>query len=208
MALPGATERYVFLLRHGETTASAGPRRYIGQLDVPLSAPGRDQAREWAARLAEAGIGSIRCSDLRRTRETAEIIAAGSSVPVTSSTALREIALGAWEGETFAAVRARYPDEYRRRGEDLAGYRPPGGESFTDLHRRVLPAFESIIREHAGGPIVIVGHAGVNRVILCHLLGRPLADLFCIPQDYGGVNVIAVRENNFRVLRINGDAGG
>jgi probable phosphoglycerate mutase len=40
------------------------------------------------------------------------------------------------------------------------------------------------------GPILVVGHAGVNRVLLCHLLGMPLGNLFRLGQDYGCCNLI------------------
>ncbi|MBI5896369.1 MAG: histidine phosphatase family protein, partial [Desulfobacterales bacterium] len=89
-----------------------------------------------------------------------------------------------------------------RRGRDLEGYRPPGGESFGDLRSRVVPAFERIIAQ-ATANILIVGHAGVNRVILCHLLGMPLAHLFRLGQDYAGLNIIEPHAAECRVLAIN-----
>ncbi|MEK6528449.1 MAG: histidine phosphatase family protein [Nitrospirota bacterium] len=38
--------------------------------------------------------------------------------------------------------------------------------------------------------IAIVSHGGVNRVILCYLLGIPLENIFRIEQDFGAVNLI------------------
>lgn len=38
----------------------------------------------------------------------------------------------------------------KARWDDLAGYRVPGGESLTDLARRVAPAFERIIEGNRG----------------------------------------------------------
>ena len=38
--------------------------------------------------------------------------------------------------------------------------------------------------------VAIVGHAGVNRLILCNLLGMPIANLFRIAQDYACINTI------------------
>jgi len=95
-----------------------------------------------------------------------------------------------------------YPQEFRERGHNIAGFRPPGGESFTDLQQRVLPFFLTVLenlREH----VLIVGHAGVNRVILCYLLGMPLNNLFRIGQDYGALNIITTEVEPFCIRTIN-----
>jgi len=51
--------------------------------------------------------------------------------------------------------------------------------------------------------IAIVSHGGVNRVILCHLLGIPLENIFRIEQDYGALNVIEFYDNYPVVKLIN-----
>ena len=63
------------LLRHGQTEHTP-ERRYSGRNDLPLSRTGRAEAEAAAARAAELGIEVIVASPLRRTRETAEIVAA------------------------------------------------------------------------------------------------------------------------------------
>ena len=103
--------------------------------------------------------------------------------------ALREINLGRWEGLTQEQVQINYPDLWKHRGQDPANCRPPDGESFKDLSARVVPAFETIARQ-AQGNILVVAHAGVIRVILCHLLDIPLVHVFRIGQDYGALNLI------------------
>ncbi len=108
------------------------------------------------------------------------------------------------QGFTFGDVRQKYPAEYEKRGKDIVNYRPPGGESFADLAGRVLPAFAKIAEETAGN-IVIVGHAGVNRVILCHLQQIDLRHLLSIKQEYGQVTVIQQSGNIFRVGGVNLD---
>ncbi len=46
------------------------------------------------------------------------------------------------------------------------------------------------ILENLRGNLLVVGHAGVNRVILCHLLGMPLDRLFSIAQDFATLSII------------------
>ncbi len=67
--------------------------------------------------------------------------------------------------------------EFEARGKDICGFRPPGGESFLDLQERVFPVFnEYRKKDHACQ--LMVTHAGVIRVLLCHIQGLPPEDLF------------------------------
>ncbi len=182
-------DRKVYLLRHGAVALEDDQRRYIGQSDVPLSDEGERQARRLQNMLEAAAIGTVYCSDLARSRRTAEIIACRKGTAVTALTALREISLGQWEGYSFADIARRFPDEFKARGADIGYYRVPGGESFADCSLRVVAAFQEILASSAGD-IAIVGHAGVNRVLLSHILGMPVANVFRIGQDYGCMNII------------------
>jgi len=179
----------VYLLRHGDIRKD-DIKRYIGQADLSLSEAGRAQALDWHNELAHIPFSRIFCSDLSRSYETACIIAEGrNNVPVQSLHKLREINLGAWDGQPIADVRRLYPGEYEKRGADLVYYRPPAGECFADIAARVIPLFEEIVR-NVPGNVLIVGHAGVNKVLLCHLLGMPLDNLLRLSQDYGCLNII------------------
>ena len=192
----------VFLLRHGAIQHEGAAKRFIGQTNPPLSDGGRRQARYWRSWLGEETLAGIYCSDLGRCTETAHLIARAESPPVRAMQELREIDLGQWDGLTFDRVRKHWPDAFQRRGQDIVGYRPPGGESFSDLHQRVIPAFEKMVRQ-TDGSLLIVAHAGVNRMILCHLLGMPVGHLFRISQSPGAMNIIERRFDDYRVHRMN-----
>lgn len=181
--------REIYLIRHGEIEPANGLKRYIGQADLQLTARGLRQAQALADELSEARLTAVYCSDLRRSVETATVIGQPHGLKPEVRVELREIALGDWEELTFDEVRRRRPEEFMERGNDIVNFRPSGGESFFDCSCRVLPAFYSLLRETRGNA-AIVGHAGVNRIILSQLTGASLADLFDIPQDYGCMNVI------------------
>ncbi len=191
----------LYLMCHGDTRQD-DVRRYIGQTDLPLNERGIEQARYWQAKLSSVPFYRIYCTDLARSLETARSIARNREIPVRPLPELREINLGAWEGLSVTEVRQRFPGEYERRGEDFPGYRPSGGESFSDLSRRVVPVFERICREMEGN-VLIVGHAGVNRTILCHVLGMPLANLFRLEQQPGSLSIVVRKWNRFRLRGIN-----
>ncbi len=59
------------------------------------------------------------------------------------------------------------------------------------------------ILQNAAGNTLIVGHAGVNRLILCKVLGVPIANLHSIGQDYGCLNVLDFSGKRPRVKLMN-----
>jgi len=200
--------RLLYLVRHGQEQRPDDQRRFIGQVDPPLSEEGCQQARRLGRALRDQPIDRVYCSDLARSRATAaELVAARAPVEVIARAELREIALGSWEDCTFSEIGRRFPEAFAARGRDLAGARPPGGESFADCQERVLPALREL-RAACAGNLVIVGHAGVNRVLLCHVLGMPLANLMRIRQDHGCLNILRESGAGLEVLLLNGRPGG
>ena len=195
----------IYLLRHGDSRPDT-VRRFIGRSDGPLNETGRSQAKFWRRELSRIPFDRICCSDLQRSVETARIIGRRIKAPLTVLPGLAEIDLGRWDGLPISEIRRQFPRAYEQRGADLAGYRPPGGESFADLSARVLPVFEGLLRPSAEN-ILIAGHAGVNRVILCRLLGLPLANLFQLEQGYGCLNVLVFAAGSWVVRSVNIPAG-
>ncbi len=197
--------RTVLLIRHGAVEGDA-EGRFLGAADVPMSAAGEAQVRGLAARLRpRVAPDAIYCSDLSRSRRTAELLASGSAVPIRVRPALREIDMGDWQGLSRREVAERRPADYAARGRDIANFRPTGGESFADLAARVLPCWRDLVEDGETQVVAIAGHAGVNRVILCHLIGAPLANLFRIAQPPACVNVVEWRKNEPVVTLIEGD---
>jgi probable phosphoglycerate mutase len=177
------------------------PRRFLGQRDVPLDAEGESQARRLGAALVGVPFDSALCSDLVRARDTARLILAGSPASVSPTPLLREIALGEWEGLTVAEVRENYPGEYERRGLDMAGYRPAGGESFRDVQARAAEFLRSL--DSCTGTLLAVAHGGFNRALLCLVTELDLAELFSLDQDYCGVNILERSSGRWTVREVN-----
>jgi alpha-ribazole phosphatase len=194
--------RTIYLVRHGKIQLPDDQRRYIGHYEAPLDEMGIQQARCLQQRLEGVPLTAVYCSDLSRSLGTAEIIVDDRDVPIFTRQDLREIHLGEWEGRTFADIEQRFPDEFRKRGSDIVKFRISGGESFADCNKRVLTAFRDILKTSTGN-ILVVGHAGVNRIILCHGMGMPLQDLFKIRQEYGCMNLIQESITGLHVMIVN-----
>ena len=201
-ASDGASRGRIYLLRHGAVRFSDTEKRYIGQQDLPLSGEGLRQARAWAGYFAEAPPEAIFSSDLERCLETARLIGRRCKLDPQPHRELREVALGTWEGETFAALKACDPDAFKARGDHIADHRPPGGESFRDLQQRVWPFFETTVLR-VPEEVLLVTHAGIIRVLLCRLLGLPLENLFAVGLSYGALSIVDVRPSGCRLQALN-----
>ena len=191
----------IFLFRHGAVEGS-GEKVFVGRTDLPLGEEGRRQAQSWRDHFAGRLPGRIVASPLARAAAFARIVSGNGAQKVEVHSAFCEIDLGRWDGKPMAEIRNCDPAAWQARGEDFAGFRPPGGENFSDLRGRVVPAFLRLVEE-TGTDLLMVCHAGVNRVILCHLLGMPLENLFRIGQDPGCLNVIEKGPEGFRVAAVN-----
>jgi broad specificity phosphatase PhoE len=191
----------IYLLRHGEVTA-AQTRRFIGHLDVPLSARGEAECAA-QARLAPVKLDAVFTSDLSRARRSGEIIGAPHGLAPVAVPALREMAMGRWDGLTAAEIRAREPEAFVDWMARVGEFPFPEGESVPDLVARAWPAFEAIVAAHAGASIAIVAHGGTNRALLCRALGLPLGRLLAFGQDYGALSVLEGAGDGWALCRLN-----
>lgn len=189
----GGVATWIYLVRHG-SPLGAETRRFIGHVDVPLSPLGEREMECLAVRLAAVPLGAIYTSDLGRARRSAEIIARPHGLALRIVPALREMAMGRWEGLTADEIHAREPDLFREWMGRVEEFPFPGGESVPDLLERVWPAFERIVAAHPGERVAVVGHGGANRAILCRALGLPLDRLLALGQDYAALSLLEWRE--------------
>lgn len=199
-------KKFIYLARHGDIGLGRD-KRYIGQSDLPLSALGKKQAILLKEIFGRVPLDNIYCSDLERSQQTAEIIASNHQIIPTARMELRELHMGDWEGKLFSEIKAKFSTEFKERGEDIANYSPPRGESFSDCYKRVIPLFESLAQSDKT-TILIIGHAGINRVILCRVLGIPLENVFRLEQSYGCLNLISKEGSEYRLKYLNHNVQG
>jgi len=196
------SEKTVYLMRHGDAGSGDGVKRYIGSTDIPLSETGRRQAEALARWLGGRPVTAVYASAMVRAADTARAVAGRLGLSPVLVPQFHEVRMGDWEGMAFSEVRARWPEEYARRGASIAVHRPPGGESFAECAERVWPVFMGLT-DAADGDIAIVAHAGVNRVLLCRMLRMDLSGAFRLAQDCGCVNVVAMGGWGTRVRLLN-----
>lgn len=160
----------VLLVRHGATTLSAEDR-FAGATDVDLSDEGRRQATLLGARLAGESIAAVYASPMKRTRETAALLAKPHGLEVRAEAGLREIDHGRWEGKTRNEVERSLSAEYAAWEEDPFTFAPEGGESGLSVMARALPALRAIVAAHPNEAVCVVSHKATIRLVLSSLLG-------------------------------------
>lgn len=201
--LMGPAECRIYLIRHGETV-NAKELALNGHFDAELSPRGEDQIRAVAEALKDRPVRSVYSSDLQRARRSAEIVAHPHKLKPVCFPELRELSFGKWEGLSLRELNRKYPGEIEKRFRNPDTFQAEGGETFSQLKERVLPRFHEIVKCHPADEIVIMGHGGVNRIILGHLLGIPLSKAFRIGQEYAGINIIQFYKSQTVIELING----
>jgi alpha-ribazole phosphatase len=194
----------IHLIRHGQVAGHDQPR-YNGQTDVALTDLGIEQYHRLKERLAKTRISACYTSDLSRCVIGAEIICTQFGIQPVRRSQLRELHIGIWEGLTWEEITQRWPDEWQARLADLVNYRVPEGENLLDVEARVMPVLAEIVEQHQGQEVLVVGHGGVNRIILLNAIGAPLAGMFNIEQNFGCHNIIDYyADGNATVKLLNG----
>lgn len=195
----------ILLARHGETPWNA-EGRYQGQEDIALSPVGETQARALGARLREVPIARAVASPLSRARRTAELALGEERAPMLSlDPGLMEIAHGTWEGLLASEIRERDGDRLRAWRETPHEVLMPGGESIAHVLDRAWPAFAKACEGlKDDDTLLVVAHDAVNRVLLCKVLGIPLARLWTFRQAPTTLNLLeGDHPDRLDVVRLN-----
>ncbi|KNZ43426.1 DVU_1551 family NTP transferase [Acetobacterium bakii] len=174
---PGKKRR-LLLIRHGQPQRHR-EKIFLGQTDVELSNQGIFEAENAGKRLLQLKPQAtiIYASDLKRARQTAEIIVKElnpdiKAINVVLIPEFREMNLGSWDGLFISEVKKRFPKAYEQRGEDLLAYKiDQDSENYYDLRYRVMKKLNRILDENEEEDIIIVAHAGVIAVIRNSLEG-------------------------------------
>ncbi len=165
----------LFLFRHGETDFNK-EHRFQGHLDVPLNAAGRQQAARLTRPLERLGCDEVLSSDLSRATETALIAVGPLGLEIHRTAGLREAYLGDAQGLTAAELEERFGrplvDRWRSPLGSDADVAYPGGETGTEVLKRVLDTLHKHLEKTQATRIGVATHGGVIRRVVRHLIGE------------------------------------
>lgn len=175
------------LVRH--PPPEIAPGICYGRLDVPAQTVEASAAR---LRLLLPPALPVWSSPLQRARALAEALHPAPQI----DPRLAEMDFGAWEGRSWDEIGADSLDEW---ASDVAGFRPPGGESGLEVQARAL----AWLAERDEAEVVVITHAGVKRVLLAHWLQLSPSRWLELRFDFGAVTTVELRAGVARLLRRN-----
>jgi 2,3-bisphosphoglycerate-dependent phosphoglycerate mutase len=161
------------LIRHGQSIYNL-ENRFTGNLDVPLTSWGEQEAKQAGAKLKDFNFLYAYTSVLKRAEESLRIILEEiqqTHIPVIKNEALNERMYGSLQGLNKAEVAKKYGEnqlEIWRRSYEV---RPPDGESLEDTYNRIVPYYKQEIEPKlkSGKNILIVAHGNSLRALMMYL---------------------------------------
>ena len=189
--------RTLYLLRHARPKEAG---RFIGHSDPALSEEGRRQARRLVEAARDWNLDAVAGSDLLRARQSVQPLLDAFGLGYWGDPGLRERHFGHWEGLSWKEIERLHPDEAQSFLNDWLRLTPAGGEAVQAMADRVEGAWQHLLKR-SWKRLLLVGHAGTNRVLLCRLLGMPLQNMFRLAQGYSAVSQLELNATE-PVLRL------
>jgi len=177
----------VGLLRHGQVD---GIDCFRGSTNTVLSQSGTQQM--WQTMASYSQWCKILSSPLARCAEFARQYGEKHALPVEIVPSFREIDFGAWEGRSSEEIYAEDPTALSRFWQAPLTNTPPQGEPLACFQARVISAWNGVVAGDRENPILVITHAGVIRIILSHLLNRPVEKLLELSVPHASLHNVTL----------------
>ncbi|AEJ24067.1 histidine phosphatase family protein [Weissella koreensis] len=174
----------LYFIRHGKTEWNNEGRFQGAQGDSPLLPESYEQIEKLGNYLQDIEFKHAFISPLRRARLTAEgtLSLLKNRPSMTLNSGLIEFKLGAWEGQTFAAVKKNQAEQYeawRNHPDQYDATQVPGAETFEAVQKRFKYAVDEAVRAYGGEDVNLIffAHGMLLTIGIETLLEKPLAQL-------------------------------
>jgi len=185
----------IYLIRH--TRVAPHSSICYGISDVDLAETFPDEAELVRGKLPEDLAPYIfYSSPLNRCRLLADSLSLSN---YNIDERLIEFNFGNWELKSWADINR---DELNSWIKDIANFPCPGGDILSIFTERCAAFFDEIVNSDSDR-IAVVTHTGVIHAILARLLKMPVADMFMLQVDYGGVSKVSLNKGRVQVEYIN-----
>ena len=192
----------VLLVRHGQTKSNT-TGFFMGWSDEDLNDVGYAQAQALSSRLANLPVSSIYTSPLRRTYNTAAILAKPHKLELKVIDELIEIQAGDWQGLHTDEIKQRWPELWQQSRTDVSNVTLPNGESFGQVTERAVRAFDTILAANHDRHVAIVSHEVVIKVIVAHVLGATNSIYRRFEVRNASLSEIQITDDNARLVTLN-----
>jgi len=184
----------IYLLRH--TTPDIELIYCYGQTDLDVAKTFEDEATRTKSLLPDFKKVKIFSSPLIRCKKLAEFLELGD---INYEERLKELHFGDWEMVPWKDLDGQ---KYKAWVKDFGNLKAPGGESFQQMHDRVMEFFNEMLLEE-NGDVIIVCHGGVIRAILANILHMPLNYMFRMNIDFGAISKLVLDNGLLKVDYVN-----
>ncbi len=193
----------IIFIRHGETDFNKR-KLFFGHLDPELNEKGREQLKKTKALLEKqkTKIDIVFSSDLKRCRQSLEILEIDKNIEKNFELDLRELNFGIFEGKTYEEIKSEFPEKVVEMQENWKKFKVEKSESLEELLSRVIKKLKEIIKKYRGKKILIVSHAGVIQTIISYYLVGNIDLYWKIAINNGAITKMCVNEDDFIILYI------
>ena len=169
------------LVRHGEIVRPP----YSSNLDrAPLSLRGESQIRDLAGAWPVARPTTVIASPLRRSIESAIVLATAFGLSVSKRACLQE-----WSADDSGIPQAEYMALEHRAWADF-GFVPPNKESLAQASIRSRRCLEEIAATHDGATTAIVGHGTMFSLVTAGLKGDAPTEAYKNSIGFGAAAIL------------------
>ena len=168
------------------------------ELQSVLTENGMQQAKLAGKALANLNIDIAYASPLVRAQNTARIILAENFNPpeLNATDGLLEIDLSEWELMLTSDIKEKFPEKHHNWQYQPDQFQLGDRYPIRDLFTQALPLWAELLEKHQGKTILLVGHSGINRALICAAIGIPVNLYHNIQQANCAINVLNFQGNS------------
>ncbi len=195
----------LYLLRHAQSEANlrgilAGPDN-----SVNLSDKGRKQSLKVSKYLQEIAFQQIYCSPISRCFQTIQpLVRARPDIALLHEEKIQEMNYGQWNGKDLKTLSKKR--DWQRIQSAPSKFTFPDGESFNQLRRRVTLFLSQV--ERKDGPILVVSHGDVIKMILASVLDLPTDKFQNFVIEPASISIVQYESKSKTIVSLNQEVEG
>lgn len=170
----------IYFIRHGETEWTFSSR-HTGRTDIPLTALGEDEVREWGKRLCRVPFAHVFTSPRIRARRTCELVGLAKDAQIEPD--LAEWDYGGYEGLRSVDIRQERP------GWNIFRDGCPNGESPQAISVRADRLIAQL--RMMAGNIALFSHGQFGSVLAARWIGLSVVEARHFPLGTASLSILS-----------------
>lgn len=191
----------LYVARHGQTLWNT-QKRMQGWGNSDLTDLGIKQAKQLGEALLPIDFNQVVSSPLGRTLDTTKLVMGDRDIDIVINDDFKEMGFGSWEGQNPELLKTEFPSEHKSLWTDAANYVPIDGEDFNQVLTRVKRGLDQILKDNPKGNVLLVTHGMIVQILLVHMKGLPLSNLWDRPVvNPTSLSVFDIEPGKIEIIR-------